>query len=182
MAWLRNRHRKLPARSTNHFQILIKRVLAASCLGLAGIASISGGLPISAAHAAVPAAPFDLSAYKGKVVYLDFWASWCAPCRLSFPFMRSMNATYGSRNFVVVAVNLDRDHGAAQAFLQRYGGGVPVLYDPTGKIASEYKVGTMPTSVLIGRDGKVRYVHRGYFANKTAEYQQHIAALVAEHP
>lgn len=126
------------------------------------------------------AAPLNLSAYKGKVVYLDFWASWCAPCKLSFPYMERMTAVYSHGSFVVIAVNVDHSRERADAFLEQVGAGVPVVYDPKGEIARSFHVAAMPTSVLIGRDGRVRYVHQGFFQAKTDEYQAHIEELINE--
>ena len=124
--------------------------------------------------------PLDLAKYKGKVVYLDFWASWCGPCRLSFPYMELLRSAYSRKEFVVVAVNVDHSRERADAFLNQVGGNVPVVYDPKGAIATKYHVSEMPTSVLIGRDGRVRYVHQGFFEAKTPQYESHIEELINE--
>ena len=139
--------------------------------------------PASApASAETALAPLDLAQYRGKVVYLDFWASWCAPCKLSFRYMNQLRATYPAKDLVILTVNVDRNKAAAAGFLNAVGGGLPVIYDPQGAIASHYRVNTMPTTVLIGRDGQEHFVHRGYFDTKTDEYTQHVAALVANRP
>lgn len=122
----------------------------------------------------------DLSAYRGKVVYLDFWASWCGPCRLSFPFMNQLHYSGPQNNLVVIAVNLDHDSAAAQRFLRDNPANFTVLYDPAGKTASKFKVADMPTSILIGKDGRVRYVHKGFFEKNEPLYRQHIAELLHE--
>jgi len=132
------------------------------------------------ARADAPANPLDLSRYKGKVVYLDFWASWCAPCKLSFPYMERMTAAYPRAAFVVIAVNVDHSRQRADAFLSQVGASVPVVYDPKGVIATKYHVSEMPTSILIGRDGRVRYTHLGFFENKTPQYEAHIEELIHE--
>ena len=121
--------------------------------------------------------PLDLAKYKGKVVYLDFWASWCGPCRLSFPYMELLRSAYARKEFVVIAVNVDHSRERADAFLNQVGGNVPVVYDPKGAIAAKYHVSEMPTSVLIGRDGRVRFVHQGFFETKTPQYESHIEEL-----
>lgn len=140
-------------------------------------------LLIAPAPANSQSAPvLDLAQYRGKVVYIDFWASWCGPCKLSFPWMNQLRQQYGAKDLVIVTVNVDHDRAPATAFLNSVGGTLPVIYDPQGVLATRYKVAGMPTSILIGRDGQQRFVHHGYFPNKTAEYQAHIATLVAEHP
>lgn len=122
----------------------------------------------------------DLAKYKGKVVYLDFWASWCGPCRLSFPYMELMRSAYARKEFVVIAVNVDHSRERADAFLNQVGGNVSVVYDPKGAIAAKYHVSEIPTSVLIGRDGRVRYVHQGFFAAKTLQYESQIEERINE--
>ena len=122
----------------------------------------------------------DLSAYKGKVVYLDFWASWCIPCRLSFPFMNDLQQRYESRGLVVVAVDVDKDRAAADDFLRQQLPGFKIVYDPAGQIASQYKFRDMPTTVLIGRDGRQRFVHDGFFPAQEGNYIAHLEALLRE--
>ena len=99
---------------------------------------------------------------KGKVVYLDFWASWCGPCRQSFPWMNELQRELGARGLVVVAVNVDHERSDANRFLASYPADFRVLFDPEGKLAERYKVGGMPTSFLIGRDGKIVAAHAGF--------------------
>jgi cytochrome c biogenesis protein CcmG, thiol:disulfide interchange protein DsbE len=120
----------------------------------------------------------DLSAYKGKVVYLDFWASWCIPCRLSFPWMAQLQQTYATRGLVVVAVDVDKDRAKADAFLQAMPPQFRIVFDPKGSIAQQYDFKDMPTTVLIGRDGKVHFIHSGFFPNKEGEYIAHIDSLL----
>lgn len=122
----------------------------------------------------------DLSAYKGKVVYLDFWASWCAPCRVSFPWMNEIQQTYGNRGLVVIGVNVDRDRGPADEFLKANYPQFKIVYDPNGKIAGKYDFKDMPTSFLIGRDGKIRYTHNGFLLNQNGKYIADINALLNE--
>lgn len=122
----------------------------------------------------------DLNAYKGKVVYLDFWASWCNPCRTSFPWMNQLQQLYGSKGLVVIGVNVDHDRELANEFLQATGAQFKIVYDPEGKIAGEYNFKDMPTSYLIGRDGKVHYVHAGFYANREMSYAADIDKLLNE--
>ena len=122
----------------------------------------------------------DLSAYKGKVVYLDFWASWCTPCRLSLPWMSQLQARYGRDGLVVIGVNVDHDRAQADEFLAANGGNFQIVYDPHGALAGKYNFKGMPTSFLIGRDGKLRSVHPGFFPNRVESYAADVKALLDE--
>lgn len=135
---------------------------------------------LTVAHADVP--ELDLSAYRGKLVYLDFWASWCTPCRQSFPWLADLQSRYGSQSLVVVAVNLDADRNKAERFLNDLPANFSILYDPTGKIASDYKVKAMPSSFLIDRTGHVRYEHHGFSPKQISDYEDQITALLEEKP
>ena len=122
----------------------------------------------------------DLSPYKGKVVYLDFWASWCTPCRLSFPWMNEIQEMAARKGLVIVAVNVDHDRELADEFLQTNPAQFKIVYDPEGKIAGKYDFKDMPTSVLIGRDGKVRFVHAGFYPNREGSYLADVNTLLNE--
>lgn len=106
--------------------------------------------------------PLSLATLRGKVVYLDYWASWCAPCRQSFPWMEQMQARYGERGFVVLAVNVDRERAEAQRFLAASPAQFRIVYDPNGDTARLMKVKGMPSSFLIGRDGAIVSSHIGF--------------------
>lgn len=124
-------------------------------LALACLSAIAGA-------ADAPATPVDLSTYRGKVVYVDFWASWCAPCRQSFPWMNAMQRQFGKDGFTVVAVNMDQVRAEADTFLKSYPAEFTVRFDPEGQLAQKFKVRGMPTSVLIDREGKTLLVHEGF--------------------
>ncbi len=104
----------------------------------------------------------DLARLQGKVVYLDFWASWCDPCRDSFPWMAALKDKYGSQGLEVVAVNLDKEREKADAFLKHMNVNFIVAFDPSGDSASEYELRGMPGSYLIGRDGNIHASHIGF--------------------
>lgn len=104
----------------------------------------------------------QLGDLKGKVVYLDFWASWCEPCKKSFPWMNSIKQKYADEGFEIFAVNLDKDRKLADEFLQAMAINFIVAFDESGTSASEYKLKGMPTSYLIGRDGRVHASHIGF--------------------
>jgi thiol-disulfide isomerase/thioredoxin len=158
--------------------VAIQRRIFLKNAGLLAGAGIGGLSLASLVSAAGAEDRFDLANYRGSVVYLDFWASWCAPCKLSFKFMHDLRTRYPQNELAIVAINVDRDHAAAQAFIRDNNVTLPVIYDPAGKLAAQYKVATMPTSFGIDRSGQTKFVHGGYFDNKTAEYTDHISALI----
>lgn len=125
-------------------------------------------------------AQFDLAAYKGKVVYLDFWASWCTPCRRSFPWLDALDKKHGTNGFVVVTVNVDTERKLASDFLAEVPVGFKVAYDPKGALASQWKLLGMPSSFLIDRNGKVRSSHQGFRAGDEAKRETEITQLLAE--
>ncbi|GAB2997769.1 hypothetical protein GCM10027050_15110 [Psychrosphaera aestuarii] len=117
---------------------------------------------------------------KGKVIYLDFWASWCVPCRKSFPWMNKVQADYANQSFTVISVNVDKDFDLAQRFLAEMPASFPVIYDPNGELASKYKLQGMPSSFLINRDGKFVRAHKGFFSKKIATYETEIEQLLGD--
>lgn len=142
-----------------------------------GVALFAAGGP---AAADARSSSLDLSRYRGKVVYLDFWASWCAPCKLSFPYMERLAYAYSGQRLVIIVVNVDHSRERANAFLSQVGGTLPVVYDSKGDIARRYGVQEMPTSILIDRDGRVRYVNKGFFAGQIPLYEARISELLNE--
>ena len=122
----------------------------------------------------------QLSALKGEVVYLDFWASWCLPCKKSFPWMERMQQRYGEQGFKIVAVNLDKDKALADEFLKQNDVSFTVAFDASGSSASKYKLRGMPSSYLIGRDGKVHASHIGFRDKDKDKLEQAIKTLLNE--
>ncbi len=118
----------------------------------------------------------NLNDYRGKVVVLDFWASWCVPCRRSFPWMNEMQEKYGDDGLVIIAVNLDNEPSDADKFLQQYPANFSIAYDHDRQLANQYSVEAMPSSYLIDRDGSVIERHLGFKSGKTSDYE---AAIVA---
>jgi thiol-disulfide isomerase/thioredoxin len=128
----------------------------------------------------VQAADLDLTAYRGKVVYVDFWASWCAPCKQSFPWLANLVREYASQDFVVIGVNVDKDHGRAERFLNETPANFTIVYDPQGELATAYKVAGMPSGVLIDRTGHVRFQHAGFSEKQKGHYEEQLQTLLAE--
>ena len=145
-----------------------------------GVASVGILFAVSANAAVVPTtdAPL-LRNLKGKVVLIDFWASWCGPCRQSFPWMSDLQRRYGS-DLVVVAVNLDQDRALAEQFLKATPAAFRIEYDPEGKLATQFDVTSMPMSFVIDRKGQVRESHRGFREAQRAERERIISKLLKE--
>jgi thiol-disulfide isomerase/thioredoxin len=122
--------------------------------------------------------PIQLSAYKGKVVYLDFWASWCGPCKQSFPWMNSLQTKYGEKNFKVIAVNLDVNADDWKKFLESVPAHFDIALDPKGLIAKQFGVKGMPTSLIIDRDGKVLVQHAGYTEDTRTKSEKTLQSLL----
>ncbi|MGE0861537.1 MAG: TlpA family protein disulfide reductase [Gammaproteobacteria bacterium] len=125
-------------------------------------------------------APKALAELQGQVVYLDFWASWCGPCRQSFPFMNTLQTELGAKGLAVVAVNLDEEAADAAKFLAAHPAQFQVAGGDNTACASAFKVEAMPSSYLIDRAGRVRLVHHGFRAGDTATLRARIEALLAE--
>jgi thiol-disulfide isomerase/thioredoxin len=124
--------------------------------------------------------PTSLDKLRGKVVYVDFWASWCGPCRRSFPWMNEMQQKYGGKGFVVVGVNVDKKRADADKFLAQNPANFTIVFDETGATPSAYAVKGMPSSYLIDGNGNVAYVERGFLDEHKAGLEQRIAALVGK--
>jgi len=122
----------------------------------------------------------SLSDYRGKVVLVDFWASWCAPCRQSFPALSDLADDFRARGLSVIGVNLDEQRKDADAFLVGQPHSFEVVFDPSGKGAKAFDLKGMPSSFLIGRDGTIRFVHVGYSDKVLEAYRREIAQLLSE--
>lgn len=123
-------------------------------------------------------APVKLSSFQGKLVYLDFWASWCAPCRQSFPWMNELQAKYGAQGFQIIGVNLDAKKEDANKFLESTPARFMLAFDPSGATPRSYGVKGMPTSVLIAPDGKVIFEHRGFNEADRPDLENRIKAAL----
>ena len=133
---------------------------------------------VKAARLDDPAASFELSATRGQVVYVDFWASWCAPCLRSMPALRTLYGKYRERGFVVVGVNKDMAAGDAERFLRRFPVSFPLVLDADDAVAKAFVVKTMPSGYLIDRSGVVRHVHRGFTVETEAALGKQIEDLL----
>ncbi|TBR44196.1 TlpA family protein disulfide reductase [Marinomonas agarivorans] len=121
-----------------------------------------------------------LADYKGKVVLVDFWASWCGPCRHSFPWMNRLLKKHAKEDFAIVAINVDSKAQFAHRFLDVTPAQFDVLLDPAGQLQDAFGVLGMPTSFLLDRQGRVRATHVGFNDSKIPAYEADIASLLEE--
>lgn len=143
------------------------------------LALLSLLVPAGSAFGATTLPP-SLQAYSGRVIYLDFWASWCGPCARSFPWLNSLKARYGDR-LQVVAVNVDEKHAEAEQFLKLHPAGFPVIYDPAGQIADFYHIQGMPSAVILDEQGRVEHQHIGFRDEEVGAYEIAIRSAVSGH-
>lgn len=120
----------------------------------------------------------DLGALKGRVVYLDFWASWCVPCRESFPWMNRLQQQLGPEGLTIVAVNVDRERRDAERFLRAHPPQFRIVFDPDGLLPEKFAVQGMPTSFLIDRAGRVHSRHEGFRLPDRDALAREVRALV----
>ncbi|HWZ63950.1 MAG TPA: TlpA disulfide reductase family protein [Steroidobacteraceae bacterium] len=120
----------------------------------------------------------DLGLLKGRVVYVDFWASWCAPCRESFPWMNRLQQELGPKGLVIVAVNVDRERAEAERFVHEHPPRFRIVFDADGSLPEKFGVQGMPTSFLIDRDGHIRSRHDGFRLADRDTLAQQVRSLV----
>ncbi len=170
------------------------RARLASSLALAALLAVSacGASEQLSATDNAPAAPAcklsltdeptvtALAQYRGQVVYVDFWASWCGPCRQSFPFMNQLQTEFGKQGLTVLAVNLDEEGSDAQSFLASHPAQFKVAGGANQECAAAFQVEAMPSSYLVDRAGKVRYIHHGFRAGDAELLHGLAATLLAE--
>jgi peroxiredoxin len=122
----------------------------------------------------------ELQDYSGKVIYLDFWASWCAPCRASFPLLNKLHQQYKKEGFEVVAINLDDDLSDMDKFNRLYPVEFTLLKHNNNQVAEAYQVKAMPSSYIIDKKGNIRYTHHGFKKRDIVQIEQEITQLMAE--
>jgi thiol-disulfide isomerase/thioredoxin len=141
-------------------------------------------LPVLASPGASAASAddlLDIAALRGQVVYVDFWASWSAPCRRSFPWMSRMQGELGPDGFIVIAVNVDHVHADAERFLQDHIPRFGIVFDPDGLLAGKFGVQGIPTSFLIDRRGQIQWKHEGFELADRDVLGRQIRSLVLAH-
>jgi peroxiredoxin len=122
----------------------------------------------------------SLAQFKGDVVMINFWASWCGPCRQEMPLLDSIYKQYRDMGFTLLGVNVEPDAGSADAWLKKTPVSYPILFDPKSQVSQLYQVQAMPTTVIIDRQGIVRYVHSGYLPGDENQYMNSIRSLIVQ--
>lgn len=160
-----------------------RKFLAVILYALASGAAADVELGAPAPDVTLPAiagdATLSLADLRGKIVYVDFWASWCGPCRQSLPELDRLRSKYRD-HFEVFAINLDEDPADGLRFLERFPVSYPVVSDTAGKYPELFGVMGMPTSYLLDRNGNVRYVHQGYREGDAQKIEAVLRQLMAE--
>lgn len=164
----------------------LKRLVAVLAFGMAlpalALESGQSAPAFAAPRLADPQSTLALGELRGKVVYVDFWASWCVPCRLSMPTLDALYRKHRDRGFVVVGVNKDAERADAQRFLARVPVTFPLVADDADRVARAFEVKAMPSGYLIDRSGTIRVVHRGFTAQTAERLQGEVEALVKAGP
>ncbi len=163
-------------------------VFAAILFGsLASPAALSNTVPVGADAPAValPMLPdtsteLALADLRGKVVYVDFWASWCGPCRVSFPILDELRQEFSEQGFEVLAINVDEYKEDALEFMEELPVSYPIVFDPSGTTPSAYGILGMPTGFLVDRSGKVRKVHQGFRKSDAKKIRTEVMELLTE--
>jgi len=155
------------------------------------LVAVLAAAPAFAARTGEPAPAFvlataagdtvDLARLRGRVVYVDFWASWCTPCRRSFPWMNELEARYRDSGLTIVAVNVDKRREDALRFLRDVPARFTVVFDAEGRMPAAFDVKGMPSSYLIDREGRVAAVEEGFHDDRAAALEQRIRALLERH-
>ena len=156
-----------------------RRVFAAI---MVGFCTVTACTPQRAARPEGGAGLAALGDHKGKVVYLDFWASWCEPCKRSFPWMAAMHDRYEDEGLVIIAVNVDSDHQKAERFVATHAPDFRIVFDPDGTLAKAYQIEGMPSSFVYDRHGNLRGNHVGFRERDTGELEALIVTLLEEDP
>jgi peroxiredoxin len=121
-----------------------------------------------------------LSEYRGDVVMINFWATWCGPCRQEMPELEAIYQKYQSLGFTILGINVDKDRAMAGKVLNSTPLSFPILFDSDNAVTELYQVDAMPTTVIVDRNGKVRFIHRGYKPGYEDEYVKQIKTLIRE--
>jgi peroxiredoxin len=161
-------------------KIFRRCALTAIVIASAAFAADTGGPAPAFTLTALSGGQTALSQYKGQVVLVNFWATWCGPCQQEMPLLDQMYKKYKPAGFTLIGVNVDKEEPAVKELLARKPVSFPVLLDPANQVSKAYHVEEMPSSVIIDRKGDIRYIHRGYRPGDENDYQDRIRQLIRE--
>ncbi len=172
---------RCPAGSSTLLARAICAFLVALAPGVPAAVEAGGVAPdVAGPRMGAPAESVSLARLKGSVVYVDFWASWCVPCRISMPALEALYKKHGARGFVVLGVNKDATDADAKRFLQRTAVSFPLVADAQDQAARAFGVKAMPSGYLVDRRGVVRRVHHGFTSETAALVEREIEELLKE--
>lgn len=134
----------------------------------------------AAVATAAASTEFDLGRYHGRVVIVDFWASWCKPCRESIPWLNELQARYGPQGLVIIGINVDAERRDADRFLREVPTDFEVLFDPGGKLAQRFDVPGMPATYLFDRSGVLAENHLGFRQAQRAGFEARVSSLLSQ--
>jgi peroxiredoxin len=160
----------------------IRYLLVTVLLGLAGAAN-AVGLQDQAPDFTLEnltGGNMRLEEYRGQVVLINFWASWCGPCRQEMPILDRLHHRYEDTGFAVLGINVEGESAPAQEIVDRTNVTFPILIDDGQKVSELYNLEAMPSTVVVDRDGVVRYIHRGYKPGDEAKYVEVVKQLIRE--
>ena len=159
--------------------ILVAGLLCLIGPGLVSAASVSGPAP-NFTLKSLSGKNLKLSEMTGNVVLINFWASWCGPCRQEMPLLNDLHNKYEPLGFTVLGVNVEEQSDAARGFINDYPVDFPVLLDNKNQVSKLYNVVAMPTTVVVDRDGNLRFLHKGYKPGDEQEYRKMVKKLIRE--
>jgi thiol-disulfide isomerase/thioredoxin len=160
-------------------RLLTACLISLMCISLAGAATVKGPAP-NFTLKSMGGNNLKLSEMTGNVVLINFWASWCGPCREEMPLLNALHKKYQPLGFTVLGVNVEENVDGARSFLKNVPVDFPILLDNTNKVSKQYKVVAMPTTVVVDRDGNMRFLHEGYKPGDEKKYRQMIKKLIRE--
>ena len=167
----------------NNRKLLAKRIsymFAAMLLATVAVAGSSSGPAPDFSLQSLDGSTVRLSDLKGQVVLINFWATWCAPCREEMPLLDAIYQKYNRLGVELLGINVEDDASGARKYLNETPVTFPILFDADGRVSKQYQVKAMPSTILVDRHGNVRHIHYGYKPGYENDYQDQIRALVRE--
>ncbi len=166
-------------KSAGKITAIVAATLLGTVLTTASVIATQGAAPVFALQTR-DGKTMSLEDFRGEVVMINFWATWCGPCRQEMPLLEEIYQRYNKLGFTLLGVNVEEHSNDADRFLAETPVSFPILYDPSNEVSKQYGVSAMPSTVIVDREGNVRYLHHGYQPGYENEYQDQIRELVRE--